>query len=242
MKSNSCRQFIYGGYRQALWVFAVLLSLGIVSYVGMAMHLANELFGRTFVWIGGFISGPVLPILTRFDISNARLQTLCFALVLPYWASMGTCVGFILWKVGTSDSDREQFEADILTRHIRQFRISIATVALVAGGFSLPFWPSFVSSGSSVGNAVINNLRQLDGAMGQLAYEKKLPADYIPTRAELDPYLNHFRPIGPERYVLNSIGEAPYALLDSDWRVRRRGWSEGYTIPKGTEYRLPMSH
>mgnify|MGYP007106197085 CR=1 FL=1 len=78
--------------------------------------------------------------------------------------------------------------------------------------------------------------------MQQLAYEKKLSADYIPTRVELDSYLRHFEPIGPERYVLNSLGEPPYAVLDTDWRIRRRGWHEGYTIPKGTEFHLPSTN
>jgi hypothetical protein len=69
--------------------------------------------------------------------------------------------------------------------------------------------------------------------------DKKLSADYLPTGAELAPYINPnglviFRSIGPERYVLNPINKPPYAVLDDDWRIRRRGWRQGYTISKCT--------
>ena len=39
--------------------------------------------------------------------------------------------------------------------------------------------------------------------------------------------------INSERYVINAISNPPVAVLDSDWRIRRRGWwREGHTIPK----------
>jgi len=38
---------------------------------------------------------------------------------------------------------------------------------------------------------------------------------------------------------LNPIRETPYAILAKDWRIRRRGWREGYTITNGTIYRAP---
>jgi hypothetical protein len=41
-----------------------------------------------------------------------------------------------------------------------------------------------------------------------------------------------------ERYVLNPIGTEPFAIVESDHRVRRRGWREGYTVPAGTVVRL----
>src|SRR5208282_3386971 len=82
-----------------------------------------------------------------------------------------------------------------------------------------------------VRNSVINNLRQIDAAKNEFALEKKLPPDYVPTEADLAPYLiggtNYFnRTGGPLRYVLNPINKPPYAILDSDWRFRGRGLSE----------------
>jgi hypothetical protein len=97
---------------------------------------------------------------------------------------------------------------------------------------------SYVRSGRSLESGIINNLRQFDGAKQQFALEKNLPTGYLTTEAELARYLKAWRPVGPEQYVMNPIGELPYAVLNSDWRIRRRGWREGYTITQ-REFHLP---
>jgi hypothetical protein len=91
-------------------------------------------------------------------------------------------------------------------------------------------------------NFITNNLRQLDGAKQQLALDRSLPEGSVIAETDLAPYLKRSRlfPAGPwnERYVINPIGTEPFAIVDSDYRVRRRGLTEGYTVPAGTVVRL----
>jgi len=126
----------------------------------------------------------------------------------------------------------------------RNTRWAIQTIGIIAFLYIFIFAivrNNFVYSGTSPINAIINNLRQIDAAKQQLAKENKLAPDYIPTMAELVPYLGRGKngagitPEGPERYVLNPIREAPYAVLESDWKPRHEGH---ITITNGTVFRI----
>jgi hypothetical protein len=236
MRADSCGRFIYSGVKQAGGLFLVLLLLVVIAWLAGVTIVA--------IWIVGLLIGPIVPVLVSFDITNTQFQALGLSLVFPYWACLGASVGFLRWRANAGAASGEQTS---LTKPIlKQIRWSVAMVAFVVGLISTLMWPSFVSGGPSRTSAIINNLRQLDGAKQQLALEKKLSPDYVPNEADLAPYLGRpekpgITPIGTERYVLNRLSETPYAVLDSDWRIRRRGWREGYTIPKGKEYRLPSS-
>jgi hypothetical protein len=98
-----------------------------------------------------------------------------------------------------------------------------------------------VSKGASREARIVQHLRQIDCAKQQLALDRNLPPEYVPTEAEVVLCLGRdgkgLPSVGPERYVLNPIGKPPYAVLDSDWWIPRRGWRNGYTIRK-REYRL----
>ena len=229
MKANSLRRFVVVGLKQAGLVLVILLFLDVIVLLATAKGLVSA---TPSIWATGLVSGPIPPILVRFDITDQQLNILWVTLIPPYWACLGAGVGLISWKASDSNPEHKDRVPS------RQMLITVAAIGFTVGAISTKTWPSFISSGGSIQNAVVNNLRQLDGAKQQIALEKKLPENYVPTEAELSAYLKHFKPIGSERYVIGSIQEAPYAVFDTDWRIRRRGWREGNTIPKGTEYRL----
>ena len=79
-----------------------------------------------------------------------------------------------------------------------------------------------------------------------LAEDKRLKSGTVVTEADLEPYLRNFlrdnlaaKKNANIKYVINPIGDDPYAVVEEDFRIPRQGWKEGYTIPKGTVYRLP---
>ena len=250
VKVGSRGSFARNGLRQAAWLVLTLLFFSGVGWIGLRTISTDSWLRVPVVLVLVFavsvLSGPLPAVLTCFDISNKLFHTLWPMLILPYWAILGTSVGIIRWKKCTSDATQERGAAS--RQHSNATRWTIEIVAVILAVISLPLGPVMgpvrVSTRHWPGHGVINNLRQLDGAKQQLALERKLSPDYVPTEAELSPYLykgtNFFsRPVGPIRYVLNPISKPPYAVLDSDWKFRRRGWREGFTITNGTVFKLP---
>ena len=71
--------------------------------------------------------------------------------------------------------------------------------------------PNFVKARTvAQENACINNLRQLDSAKQQWALENKKPANAVPTKADLMPYLSRW-PVCPQggTYTIGSMTEPP---------------------------------
>jgi len=184
--------------------------------------------------------GPVPLVLTAFDLTNAQIRTLAVVGVLPYWLLLGLIAGWCSWNHNRALTDRDQGS---YRRSMRRIPGLVCALALL-GGLVLFRLSNFTNGGPSATNAIINNLRQIEGAKQQLALERSLPEGHTVTEADLAPYLGRgtrsfpqCRPWG-ERYVINPIGTEPYAIVDEDHRVRRRGWTEGHTVPKGTVVRL----
>jgi hypothetical protein len=245
---NGCRRFILSGLKQAGGVAAIFLSIGVVGWLlgrfGWFGGVTQSFGGLLFLFAVSLLSGPVPALLACLDISTKALCAASVALILPYWSCLGVALGFTCWKLFPADPDQEQSVPPRRTLKYMRWLIEITAFVLAVVSFPLGFvaGPSHISRGHSVQNTIINNLRQIDAAKLQFAFEKHLPEDYVPTEAELAPYLGRLghegiRRVGPERYVLNPICEPPCAVLDSDWRIRRQGWREGYTIPK-QEFRL----
>lgn len=88
--------------------------------------------------------------------------------------------------------------------------------------------PNFVRSGTSKTNAIISNLRQLDGAKQQWALEHGRTGAVIVTTQDIAPYLRHFKPVAGERYSLRTLLQYPEAQLTREVDGR----------PKGTVLRL----
>jgi hypothetical protein len=224
-----CR-FVRYGLATAGIVAAGLLLTGILAW------RLNK--GPVFLWAMNLLCGPLPPLLVHFDFTDAQLRLLGPPTVVFYWCILGVASGLCAWR-GYSRLGPEG-GAERLGRYVWRIRWSVLLAALVGGLLSLSLWPSYVSSGRAPDKEIINNLRQIDAAKEQLALDKRLPHGQVVTEADLAPYLKYGRDfltacrVGTERYVLNPIGVDPYAVFDSAWRVRRRGWREGYTIPKGT--------
>jgi hypothetical protein len=240
----SARQSILLGCKEAGRLFVGLL---IMCAVGALFLLSTSIWSRVpaFLFLGTGISlltGPVTFLLVLFDISNTHLYILWPVLIVPYWVCLGGVIGRLSRQTLIASGGEK------MVRHSStHLRWKIGSIAILLAVITYPLGPiagsNFIRKGPSFKIGIMNNLRQLDGAKQQLAFEKRLAADYVPTESELAPYLGRppspgLKPIGPERYVLNSIDTAPYAILDSDWRIRRRGWHAGYTIPKGTRYEI----
>ena len=261
MKTNSRWSFVCEGLKQSVYVCMVLLFLtplawlllwGSAVWFGATSNIFDVmrlLVGLPVVFAASILSGPVPKLLTFFDISDKQLLILSCVLVIVYWACFGAAAGLLRWKLSASDSGQQQEASSKKNKKYTRWTVGIMAVVLALISFpSGPITaPAYISSRYSAGwtrNSVINNLRQIDAAKQELALEKKVPLDYIPTETELVPYLyggtNFFnRPVVPIRYVLNPINKPPYAVLDSDWRFPRRSWHEGFTITNGTVFQLP---
>lgn len=250
MKTDSYWWFVRCGMQQACWIVAALLLLVVIGWLG----LTNSSIVHWWAYLGWLISafaisllsGPLPSILVCFDISDRQLYVFWAALVIPYWAVLGATFGHISWKRRAVGADAESACASGKTLRRVRWKIEVAALLLAVLGFPLgPIaGPGYISSPPRPRTAIINNLRQIDAAKQQLGLDKGLSPDHLPTDAELGEYLrngtNFFRqPNSHVRYVLNRLNESPYAVLDSDWRFRRRGWRQGYTITNGTVFRLP---
>lgn len=259
---NSRWEYVQEGLKQAGLVFVALLLVGLFAALfvwgstaglGATSGLADAIRvagGLTVAFIVSILAGPVPTLLTLCDTTDNQLLVLSCVLIVPYWVCLGAVAGFLRWKIGFANS--EQTQRASLDRNGKYTRWTLGIGALVIAVAFFPAGPiagpNYVSSGrfsaGFIRNSVINNLRQIDGAKQQFALEKKLSSDYLPTEVDLAPYLLHVtnffhRSTGPIRYVLNPISKPPYAVLYSDWRFRRRGWKEGFTITNGTLFQLP---
>jgi hypothetical protein len=74
-------------------------------------------------------------------------------------------------------------------------------------------------------NAIINRLRQIDGAKQQWALEKRQPQSARPTANDIVDYLRAGfpAPIAGERYEINAVGESPVAVLTRPIGNRQAG-------------------
>ena len=246
----------------AVLVIAVLVLLGIGSLVGVGKPFEPmlEALGIIGFFITLIITGPVPALLTLFDITDAQLKTWTIALLIPYWMILGMIAGHFRWRKRDSSFPpmvirfgawlREKYgmeseQAALFKREIRNFRIVIVALAAALAMLFLMVAPPppFADRGRrSIGIKIANNLRQLKQAKAMLASNENLPPDYTPTAAQLvkflsyppspTNFLNH--PDGPVRYVINAIDTPPYAVLEADWRIPRKGWRQGYTLTNGT--------
>ena len=204
----------------------------------------NIFVGIVIVAILCVFCGPAPVIAVLFDISDQQVFILTCGLVLLYWVSLSLLVGFFQWQ--DFKSIEETQTKPILSQIKKQIRWKIEVITAVFGLIlffvakeNFFYGRSFVGQNNG---AIIDHLRQIDAAKNQFALEKKTSLDYIPTEADLTPYIRlqdgKLPHVGEERYVLNPIREAPYAIFDKNRRIRRHGFSEDYTITNGTTYRL----
>ncbi len=187
------------------------------------------------------LSGPCPVALLLFDVSDKQLWCLWVPVAIGYWCVLGTGAGLIGWT--QFEYALKEKSTDPRRSGLRWARRSLLFAAFFGGclgALVLLSNTGMVRSGPSIKGRIHNNLRQVDGAIQQFALEKKLPANAPVKEADLLPYLKQGIPrFGNERYVLKTVADTPYAVFESDWRIRRNGWRQGYTIPKGTEFRLP---
>jgi len=251
------RKHVIEGLKQSGLVFGGILLMGLFAWFflwtletrfdwrnGSNIVDILRVLGRLAVVLAvSMLSGPVPTLVIRFDITDKQVLILSCSLIIAYWVCLGLIAGSLRWN-----ADKKQGVS--LAKRIRwTIEITALVLAAIFFFFNPITRPESVSgrhlSPSGINNAVINNLRQMDAAKNQFALEKKVSPDYVPTEAELAPYLLHgtnfFNIVGgwPVRYVLNPINKPPYAIIDKDWRIRRRGLYEGFTITNVTIYRLP---
>jgi hypothetical protein len=207
--------------------------------VDLTFALAGYRTAEIFCWL---LAGPLIPLLTLFDISSELLWAIPYVLVVPYWVALGLWSGWRNWKlVGTHRN--ESGDLALWTRCQEWCDPLLLSLALALFAFLHPLLTGhFINGGPWYGTSIVNNLRQIDAAKSQLAIDRALPEGYQVTEADLLPYLERVRfPfVGRwgERYVLGALDREPYAVVDSAHRIRRRGWTEGYTIRAGTVVKL----
>ena len=102
-------------------------------------------------------------------------------------------------------------------------------VACAAAGVWQIIMPSFVRSGPCKTSQIINNLRQLDGAVCQWALDHRQTGAVAVTRQDIAAYLKDgwVRPVAGEKYILKLLSESPEAQLTREVDGR----------PKGTVFR-----
>jgi len=253
---NSRWSLVCEGLRQAGLVFGAFLLLGVIGWIGLytVRTIHNQaifaLFGVTTACSASVLIGPIPTLLTLFDISDRQLLVLSCVLIIPYWASLGMMSGLLQRLIHRPDVDQGPgLSAKQSAKRIR-WTIGITAFVLAAIFFVKgPIaGPNYVSSGHcSAGGvrwSVVNNLRQIDAAKREFILEKNPPTNYVLTEADLTPYIKlnaegKIPHVGPERYVLNPLNQPVDAILDSDWRIRRRGWHEGFGFTNGTIFQLP---
>ena len=116
-----------------------------------------------------------------------------------------------------------------------------AVITFVGGYFCLPY---LAGSTRSFKFQVVTNLEQIENAKAMFASDLHVPIDYTPTLAQLTPYLSmkngKFPSVGPERYVINNMTNAPYAYFTNGWWIPRHGFQEGrWIVTNGGTIRLP---
>jgi len=119
--------------------------------------------------------------------------------------------------------------------------IAISVVALVFGFLLIaPILPMFNGPLHAPVNQIINNLRQIQGAKQQWAFEKGITNEAASVaEADLSPYLK-IAPNGPgitptlgEQYIINPLNVSPEARLTKKLKSPARG-----NLPAGTVIRF----
>ncbi|MCX6924776.1 MAG: hypothetical protein NT154_16410 [Verrucomicrobia bacterium] len=84
--------------------------------------------------------------------------------------------------------------------------------------------PNYVGRSRSETLAIVSNLRQLDGAMQQWAYEHGKTGAVVITEQDVAPYLRgSLKPVAGERYILKTLTESPEAQLTHEVEGRPKG-------------------
>jgi hypothetical protein len=255
---NSRGQFVIEGIKQAGKVFVVSLLLLLLAelfprFSGTnGLDAAGSFFGVFWVidmivaaLFGSTLAGPVPWTLIHFDISDRELFVLSCLFVVPYWALLGTLAGHIRWSSFSGRSPQEPVPSS--QKISKQIRLIVEGSALAIAAFSFfggPLIPNFGPGQRFPRAVIINHLRQIDAAKNEFALEHKVDPSYVPTIADLSPYIRltdgklpHY---GPECYVISAITNPPYAILTNDLWVPRRGWQEGHLVgTNGQIFRLP---
>lgn len=254
---NSRGQFVIEGIRQAGKVFSFSLPIlflfgGLIWFAGFdimnpdsisgALQILCVLIGVVF---GSILAGPVPFFLTYFDVSDTQLLILSCVISIPYWLLVGTLAGLGRWNVYMDHKGQPPAIIDRrISKQIRLLVWSITIVIAVGMFFPGPFSPRFGPSNRLSEFAFKNQLSLIADAKREFALANHPAPDYVPTETDLSPYL-HFnggrlRHFGPERYVINSITNPPYAILTNTWWIPRHGWQEGHLVgTNGTIFRLP---
>jgi hypothetical protein len=107
--------------------------------------------------------------------------------------------------------------------------------------------PNFVSRGPGKINAIITNLRQIDGAAEQWAIDHHQTGAVLVTREDLAPYLRvasgHWvTPVAGERYVLNVLPQSPEAMLTREVEGRPQGTVIRFTTNGDIQFIPPSGH
>jgi hypothetical protein len=83
--------------------------------------------------------------------------------------------------------------------------------------------PNYISNGRSKTNVILNNLRQLEGAKEQWAFEHGKTGAVAVTEQDLAPYLRELRPVAGEKYILKRLSECPEAQLTHSLEGKPKG-------------------
>jgi len=107
----------------------------------------------------------------------------------------------------------------------RLFRLYLVGGILIFGALALSICiPNYVRSPRSKTMAIINNLRQLDSAMQQSAFEHGKTGAVVVTEQDVLPYLRYsLKPIAGERYVFKTLSQPPEAQLTHRFEGRPKG-------------------
>lgn len=256
---GSRREFIVEGLRQAAKTVVALCLVGLpaigIFWVSMRFFVGWDNLGFEFfrmvcmftAWVtASLLAGPIPAVLVHFDISNFTLVLLSVLLVIPYWAVLGGMAGLMRWNDFGNQRDEGLpvvFDKQLkkkLRRTMDAMALFMAVLFFIAGG---PLGAGVAPRNYRTSGYIVNNLRQIDAAKQELALERQLPGSYMPTVADLTPYIKltdgKLPTVTSERYVLDAISNPPYAILTKDWKTHRQGWREGQTVAtNGAIYRL----
>ena len=140
------------------------------------------------------------------------------------------------------------------SKRVRSWLLTAILLVVVVGLLVVIAIPNFVHSGPSRLSGIVNNLRQIDGAKEQWAFEHGITnsalATNLLTEIDIAPLLSSGRdrigrngfgfdrkgyphPGAGEVYFVNRLGLSPEAHLTRDFKERH-----GFSLPKGTIIRL----
>jgi hypothetical protein len=177
--------------------------------------------GNSFVYVSDTISKTIHEIQQKAIAMSGKVDPAQAAAMQKMFASASPSMGFAV----SANGDEGWIAVGNGTHSLNGAVVAPALIAPIGllAGIAVP---NFVRAReTSQMNAIINNLRMLDGAKQQWALENKKGGSDEPTMADLEPYLGRatMKPIIGEKYIVNPVNASPQVEFTSKVRSYSAG-------------------